>query len=464
MSAADPTDLETAPIAPSETVSPPPRWAGVVHWGALAVAALSVAVILYEVYHLAAGVHRIEIGSLDRDVLPLLFGMLGLGLAGAVFALRPELGETDRLVATAAIWSAIFLVALTLVWVLIERSVVQRLWVGDPVTTQAELDPYLEAHLANWTPGSPKPVLLPTGMMIQSIEFLNANNVTVSGYVWQKIGPDVPKDITPGVVFPEAVRDAYDQTEVYRYQEGDTEVIGWYFAATLRQPFDYSRYPFDRQNVWVRMWSRDFSRGALLVPDFSSYYDTLPTDMPGIENNFVYNGWTPIYSGFSYALNAYDSSFGLPRGPAATKFPELYFNFVLKRSFLGPFTDYILFGLAASLLLFGILTLTTSNENLKTRFGLSTAGVVTAVSGLFFAIILKHNQLRTTLGTPATAYLEALPYILYLLLILVGLNAILLSSPFNVRFIEYRQNLMPKLLFWPILFALLLLVTIDVFF
>jgi hypothetical protein len=89
---------------------------------------------------------------------------------------------------------------------------------------------------------------------------------------------------------------------------------------------------------------------------------------------------------------------------------------------------------------------------------------VTAVSGLFFAIILKHNQLRTTLGTPATAYLEALPYILYLLLILVGLNAILLSSPYDIKFIEYRQNLLPKILFWPALFGLLLAVTVKVFF
>jgi hypothetical protein len=444
--------------------APRPQWAGVVHWAALAFAALSVVVILAEVYHLVSGQHRIEITQLDRDLLPLLLGVVGLGMAGSVFALRPELGDTDRLVATAAVWSAVFLLALTLLWVLIERSERQRLWVGDPVTSQAELDGYLETHLPNWKPGAPKPLLIPTGVMIQSIEFLNANNVTVSGYVWQKIGPNVPKDFEPGIVFPEAVRDAYDQSEVYRYQEGDTQVVGWYFAATLRQPFDYSRYPFDRQNIWLRMWSRDFSRGALLVPDFASYFDMAPTNLAGIENEFVYNGWVPLYSGFSYAINNYDSSFGLPRGPAATGYPELYFNFVLKRSFLGPFTDYILFALAAALLLFGILSLTTSNENLKTRFGLSTAGVVTAVSGLFFAIILKHNQLRTTLGTPATAYLEALPYILYLLLILVGLNAVLLSSPYDIPFIEHRHNMLPKLIFWPVLLGLFLAVTIVVFF
>mgnify|MGYP006193657243 CR=1 FL=1 len=29
--------------------------------------------------------------------------------------------------------------------------------------------------------------------------------------------------------------------------------IGWFFAAKFRQPFDYGRFPFDRQSVWVRL-------------------------------------------------------------------------------------------------------------------------------------------------------------------------------------------------------------------
>ncbi|HEX5498522.1 MAG TPA: hypothetical protein VFX03_04810, partial [Thermomicrobiales bacterium] len=139
MSAANPTEAQTAesqstPAAPAEQCAAPrPRWAGVVHWAALAVATLSVVVIVAEVYHLLSGHHRIEVEQLDRDLLPLLLGMIGLGVAGSIFALRPELGDTNRLVATAAVWSAVFLLSLTLLWVLIERSERQRLWVGTQV-------------------------------------------------------------------------------------------------------------------------------------------------------------------------------------------------------------------------------------------------------------------------------------------------------------------------------------------
>jgi hypothetical protein len=36
--------------------------------------------------------------------------------------------------------------------------------------------------------------------------------------------------------------------------------------ATLRQSFDYQYFPFERENVWLRLWPRDFDRQVLLVP------------------------------------------------------------------------------------------------------------------------------------------------------------------------------------------------------
>jgi len=49
------------------------------------------------------------------------------------------------------------------------------------------------------------------------------------------------------------VAEAYRSTEAYRVHENGAEVIGWYFSATLRQSFDYGHYPFDRQDVWLRI-------------------------------------------------------------------------------------------------------------------------------------------------------------------------------------------------------------------
>jgi hypothetical protein len=53
------------------------------------------------------------------------------------------------------------------------------------------------------------------------------------------------------VVLAEGVKEAYDAKEAYRYGEDGVETIGWYFAATLRQTFEYAEYPFDQQDVWL---------------------------------------------------------------------------------------------------------------------------------------------------------------------------------------------------------------------
>jgi len=328
------------------------------------------------------------------------------------------------------------------------------------VTNAAEANAYLAEHLAT----NSDPIRIPNGVFIQSMEFLNVDNVQVSGYVWQRYGPDLPKDLERGVVLPEAIREAYDMKEAYRYEEDGVETVGWYFAATLRQPFEYAEFPFDQQNLWLRMWSRDFSRDVVLVPDFDAYYSMGSTTLPGIERQFVYTGWTPKYSGFSFFDHTYNSSFGIGDAGEFEGFPELYFNLVLDRNFAGPFIEHFIFALAVAFLLFGLLILTTDDENLKARFQLSTAGVLGAASGLLFAVILKHNQLRGIVGTPGLSYIEVIPVLLYGGVVVVVLNAILLASPVKLTFIHHRNNLLPVLAYWPVMLGLLLAVTLIVFF
>ncbi len=121
------------------------------------------------------------------------------------------------------------------------------------MANQADVDAYLHSELSH-DPSAPGGAwLIPTGVFVQSLQFNTANNVQVSGYVWQKYADNIPADITRGFVLPEAVAEAYRSTEAYRVHENGAEVIGWYFSATLRQSFDYGHYPFDRQDVWLRI-------------------------------------------------------------------------------------------------------------------------------------------------------------------------------------------------------------------
>lgn len=53
-------------------------------------------------------------------------------------------------------------------------------------------------------------------------------------------------------------------------------------------------------------------------------------------------------------------------------------------------------------------------------------------------------------------YLEYFYFILYLLIIAVAINAILFSQKTNIRWLQYQESLIPKLLYWSAILTLLL--------
>ena len=119
----------------------------------------------------------------------------------------------------------------------------------------------------------------------------------------------------------------------------DKSVLGWRFKTTLRQQFDYSRYPFDREDVWIRLKSNDST--SVLVPDFDSYNSLIPETFPGMDRSFLLEGWEPQKTFFSYRLNSYSTNFGVGNF-ANSNVPELYFNVDVKRDFKGPFDSDLL--------------------------------------------------------------------------------------------------------------------------
>lgn len=402
----------------------------------------------------------IELLPAPRLVAAAILGAVGFLLAISVIWYRPETGNLKALIKTSAAWSVALLLGLAAAWWIIAVSDPLSGWHGQLVLDDADV----QAYFNDSVPEGTDLIQIPTGIFLQSLEFLTGDNIQISGFYWQRFGPDVPEDFVRGLVFPEAIRDAYKQTEAYRYVEGDVETVGWYFETTIREPFDYTYFPFDRQDAWLRLWSRDFTRDVVLVPDFVSYHSMDPRMLPGLETDFVYSGWTPRYSGFTMAVQGYTSSFGIGSSEDIYLLPELYFNLILDRKFVGPFFEHFIFALAVAIVLFGLLVLTTDDENLKTRFQLTTAGVLAACSGLIFAVILKHNQLRSLLGTRGVSYIEIIPILLYLAIAAVIVNAILLASPVKLRLIHHSNNLWPVLLYWPVLLGVVFLSTLYLFY
>ena len=247
------------------------------------------------------------------------------------------------------------------------------------------------------------------GAFVQSIEFTGANDVQVTGTVWQVFRGQTAEErgIEPGFHFPEAESVTLDL--LYDVQTDAGQQIGWGFTMTLREVFDHRQYPFDQEDVWIRMRPREMTVPVLLLPDVPSYELLAPSSLPGVADDILVEGWRVNDSFFSYRLNTYNANFSplnLIDADAGDLMPELYFNVLISRLFINPFVSNMVPLMVVLLLLFAVLVLTTRHEERKQVFGFSTIGVLGYCTGLFFVVILAHNQLRNSLGAGEVIYLE----------------------------------------------------------
>ncbi len=305
------------------------------------------------------------------------------------------------------------------------------------------------------------PVFIPTGVFVQSIEFTSSTNVEVTGYLWQRYHRGRNRDLNRGFILPEAIEATVN--EVYRYDTGEFESIGWYFVATLRQNFSYEQYPFDRQEVWLRFWHTDFARNVVLVPDLDAYDITNPGTLPGVERDFVLPGWSIAASGFNYRSKNYNANFGIDDYVGQDAFPELHFSIHLRRQFLSPFVSKFIPLFVVAAMLFALLLINSKHEHRSDWFGFKAMDVVLGCAALFFVLIFEHAALREELGSPTVMYLENLYFGLYLATLFVTMNAIMFATT-GWRLIQFRDNLLPKLLFWPLYLTGLFVVTMVAFY
>jgi len=89
--------------------------------------------------------------------------------------------------------------------------------------------------------------------------------------------------------------------------------------------------------------------------------------------------------------------------------------------------------------------------------------VLAACIGFVFIVILDQIALREQIVTKGILYFEYFYFAIYFYIFLVTVNAILFISQPNTPFIQYKDNLISKLLYWPTLLKILLVITILVF-
>ncbi|MBE9032899.1 hypothetical protein IQ266_24490 [filamentous cyanobacterium LEGE 11480] len=333
------------------------------------------------------------------------------------------------------------------------------------LTKPTEVEKYLSKNFPN---ASQKRI--PTGVFIQSLKFNNATEVNFTGYIWQLHSQYLGKPnakIPIGFILPETVESGSNIQPkiVYRKPRGNNqEVIGWYFEATLKQKFDYDKYPFDHKTAWIRFWSSNFEQDTVLIPDFSGYTATGQTDSFGWDRDIVLGHWQLLETYFDYHSQNYNSNFGLGAIRTQQARPELYFNIVLKRRFLNSFTVYILPLAIIACLIFATLMMISKDTERSSIFGMNTSGVIGVCSGLFFVVLVSQVQIREQFAGSRIVYIECFYPMMYIALLGVSINSYLFSLPNSgknplLNWINYEDNLRPKLLYWPLLLGTVTVVT-----
>lgn len=312
-----------------------------------------------------------------------------------------------------------------------------------------------------------KPYQVPTGFFIQSLAFMTPSDINITGYIWQKYPENFPAGIEKGFVFPEEVASENTILRKPYTTEGiengiSYQLLGWYFDVTLRQSFDYSKYPLDFLTVWIRLWPKDFSMDdcILLVPDFKSYADTDQKTF-GLDKDIVPGEWKIDETFFSYNNMPYDTNFGFFIEAEDHEYKEFFINLGLQRKFINAFVINLVPLFVVALLLFGQMMIVTGSNHLVGRFGFNTSDTIATCSALFFVVLLAHVQVRKLFSGSGLVYIEYFYLIMYFIILLTALNAYVFSLG-NFRYfnlIHYRDNFIPKISFWPVVLWMMALVS-----
>ncbi len=303
---------------------------------------------------------------------------------------------------------------------------------------------------------------VPTGVYLQAMKFMSANDVYFNGTIWQTF-PNEIEVKNPKLYFPEKVNGSTSTTLKYKNVTANETTYGWDFEVTVRQPFEYGMYPLDHKTVWLRILPDNleckflFENAGdckfLLLPDLSSYPSTEASDTFGLDDNIILGNWEVEETFFDFKSNKYATNFG-HMAKTNNIITELHFNVVVKRKFVNAFVVHLIPMLTVAVMLFMILLSFSHNTQKAGVNGFSKMGVIGAISALFFIVVISHVSVRTELPTHGLIYIEYFYLILYVLMTLLVIGSFL---SYNEKHwflkIFKHDSLIIKLIYWPLLLA-----------
>ncbi|WP_181919285.1 cache domain-containing protein [Alkalilimnicola ehrlichii] len=450
------TDLRSGAIAYSNELTGQDAW---IFFSPIPVPQWSLAVVaVYDEVPLNLTHHK-------RSQIVVTIGLV-LGLCAVLVALASYRLYSQRVLWGSSVGIAlVFLIGIVRIWsvefVEVGRDPPDSVMLVDSTAMENYLADYrrqLEEHSIG------EPLLVPTGVYIEAIRFETPHDFVVSGIIWQRYESPEHDDLERALFFPDAVPDKDVLRPLFRFRDGNDEVIGWFFKTTLHQPTDYTRFPIDVRNLQLRVWHPDMERGVVLVPALGDYSLLHPTALPGLEAGFALPGWQVFRSFFAYRFFDYRVSFGISEIAKDGDFPELTYNIVVRRNLTDAFISNQVPLFVAAIMLFAMLMIDTRRQEQASLYGFTTSRVLGTAAAIFFIILLAHIDIRRRYVAEQIMYIEYFYFITYFAIVAIAINAFMLAGPHYSRFFHYKDNLIPKLLYWPLLHGGFFFVTVLIFY
>ncbi len=292
-------------------------------------------------------------------------------------------------------------------------------------------------------------VEVPTGIYLETLRFEDANDVVVTGYVWQKFRGQAPTGLGTGFVLPDAEQSKIN--EMFRRVLEDSETVFYSFEATIRQKSENNaKYPLDQTILRLRILPKVFGQQILLIPDLEGYQMLNPATLPGVDKQLVLPGWQQMRSYFGFVEHNYRTNFGLHGVVNSAGLPELCFDFVVSREFIGPFISNILPVCVVACILFSLLMCGTRDKDRQSVNGFKTTDVLRGAATLLFPIMFAQISLRTKIAASDVLYMEYFYFIMYAVILMVAANVLVFTHS-SGGIVHRGDNVIPKLLYWPML-------------
>ncbi len=383
---------------------------------------------------------------------------IGLVAAAALFFGAATVFHVDRYRFTDFWWMSVVFSVLCLGLILFAWVQTNRLDRRDgiAINSPTALDRFIESQPVPAIQTGP-PVEVPTGILIRAMQFPDPTTVTINGYIWQRYNTDDDTTVR-GFSLPQRIGEEATLDEVQREVTNGEEFIVWYVGVTLRQDYDTTGFPFDHRNILVRLAPADLSGNVVLTPDLNAYELLNPRLLPGIDPQASINNWHLVTSGFSYAPDPLTTNIVINDRVAGSTYPELRFDIQAQRAYLGPFIAYLLPGLIATIMTFTYLV-----SDRKPGEADEIVSVLNYAAALFFVIAVIHTALREQIAAVGITYMENLFILLYLSIIAVAANVFAVARYPHWPIVQYKNNIIPKVLYWPVFAGGMLLATLVIF-